>query len=322
MLFDGAQDSRGNPVSNEGADRLAQFMTYPFVAIETVSREGFNFFPAKRRTPVEPPPSYQPGSSGSQESIPYIFLVLSNEIEARAYDAEELRSRFIYDQGGDERVKVVKRREIGNYQSALMIAATRGGSKRSTRGKQQSTINQFASENVDCTHGSSRSKRKKKDSDDEWEIPSHVLESTTSVHATRRSTRNSAKKSRDGGFIDLQDSDSDDEDLSGYVDEFPTVRPGDDRMSEVLLQYPVEADAQDPVPISIGDLKRLKPGEFLNDNLINFYLKYTVSERIRSGASQAGTRVYKPLQGGVHIFNTHFYTKLTEDDRSLNDSEG
>ncbi|EDQ88694.1 uncharacterized protein MONBRDRAFT_25909 [Monosiga brevicollis MX1] len=57
-----------------------------------------------------------------------------------------------------------------------------------------------------------------------------------------------------------------------------------------------------------GDLNRLNEGEFLNDNIINFYLKH-LNSRITAEQAQR-----------VHMFNTFFYGRLTK--RGKNTTSG
>ena len=46
-----------------------------------------------------------------------------------------------------------------------------------------------------------------------------------------------------------------------------------------MLKYPFGADAKDPVTITRGDYNRLDKWEFLNDNLVDWYLKYLYKVR-------------------------------------------
>ena len=46
----------------------------------------------------------------------------------------------------------------------------------------------------------------------------------------------------------------------------------------VVLLYPMEENAQDVITMNRGDLKRLEPGEYLNDNIIDFKLKILMEE--------------------------------------------
>ncbi|KAJ3027337.1 UNVERIFIED_CONTAM: hypothetical protein HDU68_003998 [Siphonaria sp. JEL0065] len=69
---------------------------------------------------------------------------------------------------------------------------------------------------------------------------------------------------------------------------------------EVVLIYP--SSGPNLVTIHESDLDRLKEGEFLNDTLIEFYIRYT-------------TRTYaSDKQSDYHIFNTFFYQTLTTKD--------
>ena len=47
--------------------------------------------------------------------------------------------------------------------------------------------------------------------------------------------------------------------------------------NDLLLKYPFETDSVDVVSLYHCDLMRLRPGEFLNDSLIDFYIKYAYS---------------------------------------------
>ena len=57
--------------------------------------------------------------------------------------------------------------------------------------------------------------------------------------------------------------------------------------------------SQDAITIFNGDLKRLAPGEYLNDNLIDLKIKHTA------------LTLPPPIQQAIHVFNCMFYTCLT-----------
>lgn len=103
-----------------------------------------------------------------------------------------------------------------------------------------------------------------------------------------------------------------------------------------ILVYPKEKGAADPVVLTRGDKERLQPFEFLNDNLVDFYLKFMLRERecrptralyaTQSGTSKSERNPtdldegdpYNPPEmlpetrvSQVHIFTAHFYKKLT-----------
>merc|ERR1711964_953424 len=65
--------------------------------------------------------------------------------------------------------------------------------------------------------------------------------------------------------------------------------------SQVLLLYP--PNVIHPVTITHGDLERCGYSQYLNDSIIDFYLKYLHNN------------MPKDLQGKVHIFNTFFYKR-------------
>lgn len=71
--------------------------------------------------------------------------------------------------------------------------------------------------------------------------------------------------------------------------------------------------------VNIGDYKRLKPEVYLNDNLIDFYLKYTTHQRFSNFGMNSppefheivSMETYVPLTKQVHVFSSHFFTTLT-----------
>ncbi|TMW65566.1 hypothetical protein Poli38472_008208 [Pythium oligandrum] len=73
-----------------------------------------------------------------------------------------------------------------------------------------------------------------------------------------------------------------------------------ERKAMLLLSYPYE-DAEVPGKISIvrGDIDRLKPGEFLNDTIIDFYIRYL------------WRHLAKWQQKEVYFFSSHFFTQLS-----------
>jgi hypothetical protein len=107
----------------------------------------------------------------------------------------------------------------------------------------------------------------------------------------------------------------------------------------VLLQYPPEKAASNSVAITRGDLDRLEPFEFLNDNLVDFYLKFMAREKrvvdndnadedgdeneegVKASAGSGGgggegcgvdeSQLELEALEQSHIFTAHFYKKLT-----------
>merc|ERR1719186_1467031 len=70
--------------------------------------------------------------------------------------------------------------------------------------------------------------------------------------------------------------------------------------SAIVCQYP--SISSDRVPITKEDYSTLARGTFLNDTMINFYLKYLHNEILAQSE-----------QVNVHIFSTIFYMKLATD---------
>eukprot|EP00904_Undaria_pinnatifida_P005284 jgi/Undpi1/1886/HiC_scaffold_12.g05273.m1 len=89
-----------------------------------------------------------------------------------------------------------------------------------------------------------------------------------------------------------------------------TVR---EETSQVVFHYPPEASASDRVAINSLDEARTQEGEFLNDSLVDLYLKHMHREAYKTW--DKGGRC---SDGGamdaekVHVFSSHFFTKLTE----------
>ncbi|EIN12536.1 hypothetical protein PUNSTDRAFT_97302 [Punctularia strigosozonata HHB-11173 SS5] len=76
----------------------------------------------------------------------------------------------------------------------------------------------------------------------------------------------------------------------------PAVDP-----EEIILVYPLNGTGAGKVTITRGDVSRLKPGEFLNDTLIEFGLKFWLNE----------LRAKDPdLADQVHVFSSFFFKKL------------
>ncbi|KAJ6501078.1 hypothetical protein C8R47DRAFT_970452, partial [Mycena vitilis] len=68
-----------------------------------------------------------------------------------------------------------------------------------------------------------------------------------------------------------------------------------------VLSYP--PGQKGAVEIRNSDVGRLEPGRYLNDNLIEFGLKLWLQDLVRDNPE---------LAAQIHVFNSFFYTKLTE----------
>ncbi|KDR82684.1 hypothetical protein GALMADRAFT_238172 [Galerina marginata CBS 339.88] len=83
------------------------------------------------------------------------------------------------------------------------------------------------------------------------------------------------------------------------------VAPAADQ-DEVMLVYPQGNPGA--VNITYGDFRRLEPGEFLNDTLIEFGLKLWLKGLEKTNPE---------LAGQIHVFNSFFYKKLNHKDPLL-----
>ncbi|ETK72922.1 hypothetical protein L915_20074 [Phytophthora nicotianae] len=71
------------------------------------------------------------------------------------------------------------------------------------------------------------------------------------------------------------------------------------RRNEVLLTYPYDgSDTSGRISVTLGDVDRLVPGEFLNDNIIDFYLRF-LWRHLPSWQQQQ-----------TYFFTSHFFTQL------------
>lgn len=69
---------------------------------------------------------------------------------------------------------------------------------------------------------------------------------------------------------------------------------------EYAVEFPMNGKKR--AVVEFQDLYRLDDGEFLNDSLLDFYMRYS-------------QELYRPKPKQVHCFNSHFYTRLTAGQR-------
>ncbi|GMF09878.1 unnamed protein product [Phytophthora lilii] len=82
-------------------------------------------------------------------------------------------------------------------------------------------------------------------------------------------------------------------------DEKLKQREIESRRNEVLLTYPYDgSDTAGRISVTLGDIDRLVPGEFLNDNIIDFYLRF-LWRHLESWQQQQ-----------MYFFTSHFFTQL------------
>lgn len=82
-------------------------------------------------------------------------------------------------------------------------------------------------------------------------------------------------------------------------DRWTVENPGWERAWKRSLVYP--ATGRNRATVDKDDIPRLDEGEFLNDNLVSFYLRYLQVSMEKSSPE---------LMGRVHIFSTFFFEKL------------
>ena len=137
--------------------------------------------------------------------------------------------------------------------------------------------------------------------------------------ALPRAARRPAARDAGGSAAAPLSIDSSDDDGGDGAPAVPAAAAGARRSTRVtrsrpaaadgtpVLQYPPGSDAVDSVVLTAGDVERLRPDEFLNDNLVDFYLKVLVGDAARSPLRGAGAAAED-----VHAFSSHFFTKLRE----------
>ncbi|KAK1944308.1 Sentrin-specific protease 7 [Phytophthora citrophthora] len=76
------------------------------------------------------------------------------------------------------------------------------------------------------------------------------------------------------------------------------------RRNEVLLTYPYDgSDTSGRISVTLGDVDRLAPGEFLNDNIVDFFLR-----QVWNGFYWRHLLPWQQQQ--THFFTSHFFTQL------------
>lgn len=136
----------------------------------------------------------------------------------------------------------------------------------------------------------------------------------SSVASTPAEMKRRTKKRNEGATADRPVV-IDDDDVEDAANRAQTEKPRRERGpkdDEVVLQYPPGVAAVDAVALTAGDVERLEPQEFLNDNIVDFFLKL---ETVDADLSMLLSPSLTPtrLRDQVHVFSSHFYTKLHED---------
>lgn len=134
----------------------------------------------------------------------------------------------------------------------------------------------------------------------------------------RRSRRKKEEEGRSADAPVVIGSDDDVEDFVPATKKTPgrrssSSRKRDEEENRVILQYPFGASAVDAVALTAGDLSRLEETEFLNDNIVDFFLKLETTDRDLSQLLSIDESLSPSVvRNQVHVFSSHFYTKLHE----------
>jgi Ulp1 family protease len=77
-----------------------------------------------------------------------------------------------------------------------------------------------------------------------------------------------------------------------------------------ILVYPKHDSSHGAIILTMNDVRRLKPGVYLNDNLLDFYLQYLWKEKWDES-----------LRKRVHLFNTFFFKKWSGCTQKVNEGD-
>ena len=80
------------------------------------------------------------------------------------------------------------------------------------------------------------------------------------------------------------------------------MRTGPRTGTEPVFQYPPSVAASDSIVVTRGDLHRLEPGEYLNEKLVDFYLKVIVADARRSPLGE--DPAFGDVARDVHAFSS------------------
>ncbi|CCI47293.1 unnamed protein product [Albugo candida] len=86
----------------------------------------------------------------------------------------------------------------------------------------------------------------------------------------------------------------------------------DQLMDKILFKFPFPPSKSDILTISRGDMDRLEPGCYLNDIIIDYYLRRLLRNQYATNAA---------LQNAVFLLSTHFYAMLRAKTSSTSSKE-
>ncbi|KAJ2065685.1 hypothetical protein GGI17_000229 [Coemansia sp. S146] len=162
-----------------------------------------------------------------------------------------------------------------------------------------------------------RGKSKIADDDALWDDPSMLKKRTLSSKAARRTSSPSffatacsgydLRKPNLGSMAEPPSSVEEENNSASDDDDFVVQHQkiGVD-ISSLKFKYPPEGGK--PIHVGGSDIYRLRSGEFLNDTIIEFYMRY-IGENLRTADAKLYERCF--------FFNTFFFKKLSQRSRAI-----
>ncbi|KAI8339850.1 hypothetical protein BC941DRAFT_418699 [Chlamydoabsidia padenii] len=117
-----------------------------------------------------------------------------------------------------------------------------------------------------------------------------------------------------GNLLTKKKRKTNDDDMTTNTSPAP-VELSDEEMCDandtILFTYPVDR-SKGSITISIQDSKRLEPEEFLNDSIIDFYLKWLMDSYNGITGYRHHSERTRQATNNTHIFSSFFYNRLTQ----------
>ena len=155
-----------------------------------------------------------------------------------------------------------------------------------------------------------KKKKKKKASDDDGPIMVDLLDDGSGDDEERNADDDSKKKKSLQKLepVNLLSAENDALRRSTRSSRYRSLQT---EVGNLVTTYP--AGVKGAVQITLGDLEYLRDGEMLNDQCVDFFMKYLQSNLMDKQVPELSKR--------VHIFNSFFYQKLTQKQSKENASE-
>ena len=93
---------------------------------------------------------------------------------------------------------------------------------------------------------------------------------------------------------------------------YPITETGKDKITVLRGESQSRDQKVAGIKHKLGDVERCAPGVFLNDNLIDLYLRYLLVEK--KWVSKENDACLTKLRNEVHVFSSFFYKRLLEED--------